>query len=115
MGKYKDLSEKTIAADPFIQFDLWYREHSTAGIDIPESVSLATASTDGRVSVRTVLLKGYNENDFIFFTNYNSRKAKQISSNNKCSTAFLLAGIGSPGADRRNCRKTLRRGVNSLS
>jgi pyridoxamine 5'-phosphate oxidase len=94
MGKYKDLSEKTIAADPFIQFDSWYREHSAAGINIPESVSLATASIDGRVSVRIVLLKDYNENGFIFFTNYNSRKAKQISSNNTAALLFYWPESG---------------------
>ncbi len=94
MGKYKDLSEKTIATDPFIQFDLWYREHSTAGIAIPESVSLATSSIEGRVSVRTVLLKDYNENGFIFFTNYNSRKAKQISSNNSAALLFYWPESG---------------------
>lgn len=94
MGKYKDLSEKTIAADPFVQFDIWYKEHSAAGIAIPESVSLATASTDGSVSVRTVLLKGYDEGGFVFFTNYNSRKAKQISSNKHAALLFYWPEAG---------------------
>jgi pyridoxamine 5'-phosphate oxidase len=94
MVKYKDLSEKTIAADPFVQFDLWYREHSAAGAVIPESVSLATASAEGRVSVRTVLLKDYSANGFVFFTNYNSRKAKQISSNNNAALLFYWPESG---------------------
>ncbi len=94
MGKYKDLSEKTIAADPFVQFDVWYREHSATGIAIPESVSLATASAGGRVSVRTVLLKGFNKNGFLFFTNYDSKKALQLVTNKNAALLFYWPESG---------------------
>ena len=66
--KKNDLSEKSADKDPFVQFSKWYNEHLEAGIAIPETVSLGTASTAGRVSVRTVLLKGYDEKGFVHIT-----------------------------------------------
>jgi pyridoxamine 5'-phosphate oxidase len=74
--------------DPFILFDAWYKENLDSGILPPNSVSLGTASTDGRVSVRTVLLKGYSEKGFVFFTNYNSRKGSHLSSNPMAALLF---------------------------
>jgi len=76
-----DFTEKTIDPDPFVQFKSWYSEHLTTGIAIPEAVTLATSAKDGKVSARTVLLKGYNENGFVIYTNYNSRKGSQLLSN----------------------------------
>jgi pyridoxamine 5'-phosphate oxidase len=72
---------KELDPDPFIQFDKWYNEHLTAGFVIPDSVALATSFSDGRVSLRTVLLKYYSEKGFIFFTNYESKKGIQLVSN----------------------------------
>jgi pyridoxamine 5'-phosphate oxidase len=77
----KELSEKSTYADPFYQFNLWYSgrlKHNTA---IPDAVNLGTASSSGRVSVRTVLLKGYDSRGFVFFTNYNSEKGRQLLQN----------------------------------
>lgn len=76
-----DFSEETIDPDPYVQFRKWYNEHLAAGIAIADSVSLGTAWSDGRISVRTVLLKDFNENGFVFFTNYESRKGSQLTSN----------------------------------
>jgi pyridoxamine 5'-phosphate oxidase len=67
--------------DPFSQFRKWYSEHCESVTLYPEAVSLGTASASGRVSVRTVLLKGFDENGFVFFTNYNSRKGVQLGEN----------------------------------
>ena len=61
MVKNSNLSEKSVAPNPFVQFDIWYKEHLSCGIAIPDSFSLGTASADGGVSVRTVLLKDYGE------------------------------------------------------
>jgi Pyridoxamine-phosphate oxidase len=61
MTDKKDFSEKTVDPNPFIQFRNWYSEHLNSGITIPESVTLGTASADGHVSVRTVLLKDFND------------------------------------------------------
>lgn len=81
-------SEKTADPNPFVQFKNWYGEHLSSGITIPESVTLGTASLDGYVSVRTVLLKDYNETGFVFFTNYKSRKGLQLLSNPRAALLF---------------------------
>jgi pyridoxamine 5'-phosphate oxidase len=90
----KALSETNADPDPVIQFGKWYNDHLDAGIAIPDSVSLGTASAGGRVSVRTVLLKGYDKNGFVFFTNYNSKKGNQISENPSASLLFYWAESG---------------------
>ena len=84
----KNFSEKTVDPNPFVQFRTWYNEHLNSGIAIPESVTLATASTDGKVSARTVLLKDYNDNGFVFFTNYKSTKGLQLFSNPGAALLF---------------------------
>lgn len=89
-----DFSEKTFDANPFAQFKAWYDEHLTVGIAIPESVTLATATTDGIVSARTVLLKGFDDTGFVFFTNYNSRKGIQLSSNPRAALLFYWPESG---------------------
>lgn len=88
MTDNKDFSEKTVDPNPFVQFGIWYNEHLNSGIAIPEAVTLATASAEGKVSARMVLLKDYNDQGFVFFTNYRSSKALQLSSNP--GAAFLF-------------------------
>ena len=88
------LSEKTADPDPFIQFSHWYTEHLNEGIAIPESVTLGTASASGRVSARTVLLKSYDRNGFVIFTNYNSKKGEQITENPFAALLFYWSGSG---------------------
>jgi pyridoxamine 5'-phosphate oxidase len=83
-----EFSEKTTSPDPFIQFKKWYDEHLSFKIAIPDSVSLATSSKDGHVSVRTVLLKDYNKNGFVFFTSYKSRKGRQLLLNPRAALLF---------------------------
>jgi pyridoxamine 5'-phosphate oxidase len=94
MKNNKDLSEKTIDLNPFVQFGKWYDEHLASGIEIPNSVSLATTFLDGLVSLRTVLLKGYNETGFVFFTNFNSKKASQLAINPKAALLFYWSESG---------------------
>jgi pyridoxamine 5'-phosphate oxidase len=89
-----DFSEEFVDPNPFIQFKAWFEQHLLSGIDIPDSVTLATASSDGRVSARTVLLKEYNDNGFVFFTNYKSRKGHQLSSNPRAALLFYWAESG---------------------
>ena len=88
MPGISDFSEKSVSLNPVTQFDIWYREHLSFGNDIPESVSLGTVSADGKVSVRTVLLKDYGESGFTFFTNYRSKKARQLASNSSAALLF---------------------------
>ena len=94
MTKNIDFSEKTIDPNPFVQFKAWYGEHLASATTIPESVTLATSSKDGRVSARTVLLKGYNDKGFIFFTNYKSRKGTQLLSNPRAALLFYWQESG---------------------
>ena len=90
----KAFSEKTVDPNPFVQFKTWYSEHLTSGIAIPESVTLATASADGCISARTVLLKVYNNTGFVFFTNYKSRKGSQLLSNPRAALLFYWPESG---------------------
>lgn len=90
------LAEKAINPNPFVQFDIWFKEHLASGIAVPDSVSLGTASADGWVSIRTVLLKGYDEKGFVFFTNYNSKKGAQLRSNTRSAMLFYW-----PESDRQ--------------
>jgi pyridoxamine 5'-phosphate oxidase len=94
MTNNKGFSEKETDFNPFNQFDKWYKDHLTKGIDIPDSASLGTVSSDGRVSVRTILLKEYDESGFVFYTNYKSRKGSQLNSNNRAALLFYWAESG---------------------
>jgi pyridoxamine 5'-phosphate oxidase len=94
MTKHLSLSEDGIDLSPFVQFEIWYKEHLASDILIPNTVSLATASRQGHVSIRTILLKEYNESGFIFFTNYNSRKGSDLSLNPKAAFLFYWVDEG---------------------
>jgi pyridoxamine 5'-phosphate oxidase len=82
-----NLSEMTIPKDPFSLFKIWYVEHLSSKPRIEGVVYLATAA-EGRVSLRTVLLKDFDESGFVFFTNYNSRKALQLLSAGNAALLF---------------------------
>jgi pyridoxamine 5'-phosphate oxidase len=76
------LRREQLSADPFVQFRSWFEESvRVAGSDEPNAMTLATTGKDGRPSARVVLLKGYGPNGFVFFTNYESRKAQQLAEN----------------------------------
>jgi pyridoxamine 5'-phosphate oxidase len=94
MTKSNDFSEATVDPSPFIQFKKWYGEHLLSGTEIPDSVTIATASSDGHVSARTVLLKDYDENGFVFYTNYSSRKGSQLASNPRAALLFYWPESG---------------------
>jgi pyridoxamine 5'-phosphate oxidase len=82
------LEESELDPDPFHQFAKWYEEAPEDGITTPNAMSLATASSDGMPSIRTVLLKLYDERGFVFFTNYGSNKARQINENPQAALLF---------------------------
>jgi len=77
----KILTEKNIDPDPFKQFDKWFNEVLSSGFLEPNAVTLATASKRGKPSARMLLLKGYDESEFVFYTNYKSRKGGEIAEN----------------------------------
>ena len=85
----KSLSKSTVAKGPFEQFAAWMNEALTSEIIDPTAMTLATASVDGMPSARTVLLKGFDENGFVFFTNYESRKASDLRANPRASLLFF--------------------------
>lgn len=82
------LSEEDLAADPWTQFEAWLSTALEEGIVEPNAMVVATASADGRPSARTVLLKGYDERGFVFFTNLGSRKGQEITANPRVSLVF---------------------------
>jgi pyridoxamine 5'-phosphate oxidase len=90
-GVFAGLSEEGAGADPLALFQRWYREAIGAGLYLPESMALGTATPDGKPSVRLVLLKGHDERGFVFFTNYGSRKAAEMEANPEATLVFHWA------------------------
>lgn len=87
-GVTKGLIELSADPDPIALFSRWYDEAEESGLLLPESMSLATSTLTGAPSVRMVLLKGVDQEGFRFFTNYESRKAREIEANPQASLCF---------------------------
>lgn len=85
---FGQLSRNQLAKSPFDQFRIWYEEANAAGIIDANTMALATATADGKPSCRMVLMQNFDSNGPVFFTNYQSRKAKEIASNNIVSACF---------------------------
>lgn len=75
------LVETDLARDPFRQFEKWFQEAEAAKIPEPNAMTVATATADGRPSARTILLKGIDGRGFVFFSNYESRKGRELAVN----------------------------------
>lgn len=86
--KHEPLHEDSLDPDPIAQFRQWFDEARASGIPEPNAMTLGTAEKNGRVSCRTVLLKAYDDRGFVFFTNYGSRKARQIAENPHAALLF---------------------------
>jgi len=82
------LTEDTVASEPLAQFQKWFHEAMEAEITEPNAMVLATVAPDGQPSTRTVLLKGADERGFSFFTNYESRKGRELAANPRASLTF---------------------------
>jgi pyridoxamine 5'-phosphate oxidase len=87
--KLKSLSEEDTAANAFEQFARWWSEARNSHLHEVNAMTLATADKDGNPSARIVLLKGYDERGFVFFTNYNSAKGNELAENPKASLLFF--------------------------
>ncbi len=87
--RLQSLLEKDVDVNPIKQFETWWQQAIESGIEEPNAMTLATSSSLGKPSARIVLLKGIKENGFVFFTNYNSRKGKQIEENPFAALVFL--------------------------
>jgi len=88
------LREEDLHPDPFHQFERWFAAAKTAGIELPESAALATSTTDGRPSVRMVLVKGFGEEGFRFYTGYESRKGSELAQNPRAALLFYWHVLG---------------------
>jgi pyridoxamine 5'-phosphate oxidase len=78
---FGDLEEQEVSSNPIEQFQSWFQDALNANLIEPNAMTLATASVDGKPTARIVLLKGYDERGFVFYTNYNSTKGKQLLGN----------------------------------
>jgi pyridoxamine 5'-phosphate oxidase len=89
----EELDEKTVDRDPLKLFQRWFDDAIASGSRLPESMTLATATEDGRPSARVVLLKQVDHNGFVFYTNYRSAKAKELENNPLAALVFYWVGL----------------------
>ncbi len=82
------LSEKDLARDPFRQFEQWFQEAEASRLVEPNAMTLATTSVDGQPSARTVLLKGVDGRGFVFYSNYESHKGRDLAANPRAALVF---------------------------
>lgn len=87
------LSEERVENDPFLQFARWYEDACAAHKTLPEAVALATSTPSGRPSLRMVLLKGFDAHGFVFYTNYRSRKGRELARNARASLLFYWSAL----------------------
>lgn len=88
-----ELLEASLADTPLQQFTLWFNEALQAQVPEPNAMTLATTTAAGRPSARIVLLKGYDERGFVFFTNYQSRKGQELANNPYASLLFFWPAL----------------------
>ena len=89
----RPLDETGVDPDPLRQFAAWFEE-AGAAVRAPEAMAIATAAADGRPSVRMVLLKGFDERGFVFFTGYESRKGGELTANPRAALLFHWDPLG---------------------
>lgn len=82
------LTREMLDPDPYGQFERWFQETCNAGLSEPNAMTLATVGADGQPTLRTVLLKLFDRDGFVFYTNYGSRKAQQIAVNSRVALLF---------------------------
>jgi pyridoxamine 5'-phosphate oxidase len=87
------LRRQDLGDNPFEQFEKWFLQADQAGIQDASAMSLATVSADGKPSLRTVLLKTFDNNGFVFYTNYSSQKSQQIEKNKNVALLFPWTGL----------------------
>ena len=89
-----ELRRSDLEPDPLAQFAAWFRAAGEAGVPVPEAMALATANVGGAPSARMVLLKGFDERGFVFFTGYGSRKGRELAANPRGALLFHWQPIG---------------------
>jgi pyridoxamine 5'-phosphate oxidase len=88
------LREEDVDPDPVAQFAAWFADAQDAGVTAPEAAALATASADAAPSVRMVLVKRADADGFVFFTNYESRKGRELAENPRAALMFHWIPLG---------------------
>jgi pyridoxamine 5'-phosphate oxidase len=88
------LREQDVDPDPLRQFAAWFRDAEAAGVRMPEAAALASASADGAPSVRMVLVKGFDERGFVFYSGYASRKGRELAANPRAALLFHWDPLG---------------------
>lgn len=89
----KGMSRESLLTTPFLQFELWFQQACEVDIIDANAMTLATVSMEGKPSIRTVLLKTFDDKGFVFFTNYSSQKAKEIENNPSVALLFPWTGL----------------------
>jgi pyridoxamine 5'-phosphate oxidase len=92
-NKAEGLDENLVDRDPIKQFQLWFGEAVAAELPLPEAMTLATVTPEGKPSARMVLLKQVDQNGFVFFTNYKSAKARQLDANPNAALVFYWSQL----------------------
>ena len=93
-GRERALRREDLDADPIRQFQAWFEEAREAGVPLPEACTVATASVDARPSARMVLLKDVDGHGFVFATNYDSRKGRELGKNPHAALLFYWHALG---------------------
>jgi pyridoxamine 5'-phosphate oxidase len=88
------LREQDVDPDPLRQFASWFKDAGEAGVRVPEAMALATASSTAAPSVRMVLMKGFDERGFVFFTHYASHKGRELAVNPQAALLFYWDPLG---------------------
>jgi pyridoxamine 5'-phosphate oxidase len=94
MQEREELVEASVDPDPFRQFEKWFTKAEEVVQRLPNAMALATSTSDGKPSVRMVLLKGFDEQGFVFYTNYESQKAEDLAVNPRASLLFYWSELG---------------------
>lgn len=89
----RHLIEAEAGADPIALFARWFDAASSSGAPLPESMTLATATPEGRPAARLVLLKDFGNDGFVFYTSYESRKAQELAANPRAALVFHWAAL----------------------
>jgi pyridoxamine-phosphate oxidase len=83
------LNENDVNLNPILQFEKWFKEAVDSKVNEPNAMTVCTASKNGKPSARILLLRNFNENGFVFYTNYNSRKGEEIEQNPQAALLFF--------------------------
>ena len=108
------MAARSVTDDPLERFQDWFREAEQAGVEVPEAMTLATADCDGVPSARMVLLKGADDEGFVFYSGYVQPQSRRARPESSCGACLLLAAARHAGPGRRAGRAGLRSRIGRL-